>query len=389
MPKWSNWSGKLTSRIDALHFIRNEEAACELARQCDAGGQNIRVVGAGHSHSPLVLTNSVLADSSGLSGVISADRETCSAWVWAGTRIYALGRTLHEAGLALHNQGDIDRQAIAGAVATGTHGTGTTLGNLSSRVIGAQIALASGELVNVSDENNPQLFQAAQMHLGSLGIVTRLHLQLRDAYRLRQRNWNQPLASLLVDLDEQMASNRHFEFFWYPETDTAEVKVINETMDPPEYPLSDSNRVGWSYEVLPSHRPHAHTEMEYSLAAEDGIACLIDIQRLLKDRFPEVRWPVEYRSVAADNVWLSTAFDRPTVTISVHQDISADDEPYFRACEEIFLQYNGKPHWGKTNYLDGTQLKSLHPRWDAWWQARDAADPHGTFLNDYMASIRP
>jgi len=389
MPRWSNWSGKLHSHIEDLQFLRSEEAACALSLACAQRGQQLRVVGAGHSHSPLAVTDAVLADCSGLSGVISADSATQTAWVWAGTRIYALGRALHEVGLALHNQGDIDRQAIAGATATGTHGTGATLGNLSSGVIGARIALASGALVDVSPDQEPALFQAAQTHLGSLGIVTRLRLQLREAYRLQQHSWSASLTDLLPDLDTHIAANRHFEFFWYPQTDAAHVKVINETTAEPAYPLTDENRLGWSYEVLPSHRPIAHTEMEYSIPAQDGPACLLEIQKLLHDRFPDVRWPVEYRSVAADEVWLSCACDRPTITISVHQDINEDDEPYFRACEAVFQRYGGRPHWGKVNYLSGDELADLHPHWQDWWQARDRADPDGIFLNRYMQSLHP
>ena len=113
-----------------------------------------------------------------------------------------------------------------------------------------------------------------------------------------------------------------------------------------------------------------------------------EIRRLLATRFTDVAWPVEYRTLAADDVWLSTAYERPTVTISVHQDVREDDEPYFRACEEIFLAYDGRPHWGKVNYLSGQQLAERHPRWADWWRVRDSVDPQGTFLNDYLQNIR-
>ena len=129
--------------------------------------------------------------------------------------------------------------------------------------------------------------------------------------------------------------------------------------------------------------------MEYSVPFEDGPACLKDIRQLLKDDFPEVRWPVEYRTVAADDIWLSMAQGRDTVTISVHQDIREDEEPYYRACEEIFLSYGGRPHWGKVNYLSGQQLQQAYPNWARWWETRNRYDEKGTFLNSYTRSIRP
>jgi FAD/FMN-containing dehydrogenase len=390
MPKWRNWSGKLGADVEALHFVRSENDARELAQIARRNGQTVRSAGACHSHSPLVQTNGILADLSGLSGVVSTDAEHKTAWIWAGTRIYALGRPLRDASLALPNQGDIDQQAIAGATATGTHGTGITLGNLSSRVVGYELATGNGDLITVDSESDPELFAAGQLHLGALGIMTKLELQLREAYKLAEEAWTQQLDDLLADIPKHVESNRHFEFFWYPQTDEANVKVINETSDEPVYPLAaEGSRVAWSYEVLPNHRPHKHTEMEYSVPLERGVACLVEIQRLLRDRFTDVRWPVEYRTLAADDVWLSTAFDRPTVTISVHQDVNEDDEPYFRACEEIFLAHGGRPHWGKVNYLSGADLAARHPCWDDWWRARDAIDPSQTFLNDYLKGIRP
>jgi L-gulonolactone oxidase len=166
-------------------------------------------------------------------------------------------------------------------------------------------------------------------------------------------------------------------------------KRIDETDDPPEYPLAEGTRCAWSYEVLPSHRPDPHTEMEYSVPAERGPQCFAEIRELVTTRFPELTWPLEYRTVAADDVWLSMAHGRPTVTISVHQDAALDDEAVFRACEEVFLRHEGRPHWGKVHYLGGDVLAERHPHWRQWWRVRDAHDPDGTFLNDALEAWRP
>lgn len=390
MPSWKNWSGRQRSKPEQLHFIRSEIDAVAVVRAAVAAKRSVRVAGAGHSHAPLVLSDGVIVDASGLAGVVSTDAASKRAWVWSGTRIYALGRPLHDQGLALKNQGDIDRQAIAGAVATGTHGTGRALQNLSASVAGIRLVAASGEIVECSASKNAELFRAARLNLGAFGLVTQLQLQLTDAYRLQERAWTEPFEPLMAKLDSHIAATRHFEFFWYPHTDAANAKATDDTTEAAVYPLAEEgSRRAWSYEVLANHRPQLHTEMEYSVPAEQGPACMRAIRELIHRDFPDLRWPVEYRTLAADDVWLSTAYERPTVTISVHQDVNEDDEPYFRACEEIFNAHSGRPHWGKVNYLDGTALAARHPRWADWWRVRDAIDPAQTFLNDYLRSVRP
>ena len=375
--------------------MRTEVDAAAVAATANQEGRTVRVAGAGHSHQPLVVPDGgedggLIVDVSGLSGVIETDPATRRAWVWAGTPVHALGRPLLEAGLGLVNQGDIDRQLIGGAVATGTHGTGAGLGNLSSAVVGAEVALASGDLVRCGPDVEPELWRAVQLNLGAVGIVTRLQLQVRDAYRLRESGAVETLGWVLDRLDTLPTAHRHVEFFWYPTKDRAVVKMIDETDDEPVLPLGpEGSRVGWSFEVLPNHRTWPHTEIEYSVPAEQGPAAMAAIADLLHRDFPTMPWPVEYRYVAADDVWLSTAYNRPAVTISLHQAVADDEEPMFRAAEEIFRSFDGRPHWGKVNFLDGATLAAIHPRWDDWWTVRDQADPDGTFLNRYLTSIRP
>lgn len=390
MPRWSNWSGRLGAEPRALRFLRSEGDAIATIRDAARDGTTLRAVGAGHSHAALVPTEGIILDTSGLAGITHADPHTRTARVRAGTPIYALGPALHDAGLALPNQGDIDRQFIAGACATGTHGTGDTLQNLSAAVVGARLVLASGDVVTCGPDVNADLWQVARLNLGAVGLVTELTLALRDAYRLEERAWFEPLDSLLSRLDSLSAATRHFEFFWYPHDNRAFAKSLEETREAPRYPLGEEGtRCAWSYEVLPNHRPARHTEMEYSVPAEAGRACLEDLSQMIRRRFPDLRWPVEYRTLAADDVWLSTAYQRPTVTLSVHQDIREDEKPYFEACEAVFAAHGGRPHWGKVHYLDGRRLADLHPCWERWWAVRDNVDPGGLFLNAHLRALRP
>ncbi len=390
MTYWNNWSGRHRWSPRQMHFAYSEEDVQALLASANEAGETLRVVGAGHSHADLIPGADHLVDIGALSGVVSIDSRRSTAWIWGGTPIHTLGPALHRHGLALHNQGDIDRQSIAGAVATGTHGTGVTLGNLSSGVMGLRLVCANGDVRVVTQDSEPDIWRAARLGLGAFGVVSQLELQLKPSYRLHERVSLVDHDKVVDGLMERTREHRHLEFFWYPKTDQAMLKIIDETDEPAQYPMADEgNRVGSSFEVLPNHRPHKHTEMEYSVPAADALACFAAIRTLLHTQFTDVNWPVEFRTLAADDVWLSTAFERETVTISVHQDINEPDEPYFRACEAIFQRYDGRPHWGKVHYLGAEQLADVHPRWNDWWHVRNQLDPSGTLLNPWLASIKP
>lgn len=361
--------------------------AAVIARAA-AEGRRVRATGSGHSHSPLIPTDDVIVDVSGLSGVIDVDVDARRATVFGGSGIHALGRPLLEHGLALGNQGDIDRQTIAGACGTGTHGTGLSLRNLSASVAGGRVAMANGDLVDI--DLNSEWFPVLQLNLGGLGVVTRLDLDLRPAYVLQETGWSAPYDDLRAEFDDRFANHRHFEFFWFPRTDVAAAKTMDEVDEPAHYPVgAEGQRRAWSHEVLPNHRPVLHTEMEFSVPYERGGECLDEIRQLLLTEFTDVEWPVEYRAIAADEVWMSTAYGQPMVSISVHEAIDKDDGPYFRACEAIFRRYEGKPHWGKAHFFDGDDMARAHERYADWWAVRESADPSGTFLNDHLESLRP
>jgi len=390
MNSWSNWSGRHQCEPSDVHFARSVDDVSAVVAAANAAGRRLRVVGAGHSHYPLVPTEGLILDVSGLAGVLETSPKRRTARVRAGTPIHALGRPLHDAGLALANQGDIDRQTIAGAVATGTHGTGRGLKNLSAAVRAVSLVLASGELVRLSAEENPELFEIARLNLGAVGVVVDLTLGLRESYRLLEHGWTASYADIVTEIATLPERHRHFEFFWYPHRDRVVAKTIDETSAEAVYPLgAEGERCAWSYEVLPNHRPAKHTEMEFSVPLASGPGCLAEIRELIRSDFPELRWPIEYRTVAADDVWLSTAAGRDVATISVHQGIDQDDEPLFRACEAVFRRYAGRPHWGKVHYFDAEDLGAAHPRWRDWWSRRDAVDPRGTFLNATLESLRP
>jgi FAD/FMN-containing dehydrogenase len=337
-----------------------------------------------------VATAGVLVDAEDLAGVVRVDAARGEATLRAGTRISALGAPLRAAGVALHNQGDIDRQSIAGAVATGTHGTGRELRNLSAAVVGARLVLADGEVAECDAQREPELFEVARLSLGAVGVVTELSVSVRAAYKLEERMWLDPLDDVLARIDALSRATRHFEFFWLPGSARAACKALSETDADPVYPLAkEGARCAWSYEVLANDRPDKHTEMEYSVPIARGPACFAALRARIERDFPALRWPLEYRTLAADDLWISTASGRATATISVHQGAGEPDEPLFRACEEIFSAHDGRPHWGKVHYRSGAELADLYPRWGDWWRARDRWDPSGRFLGPYLESLRP
>ncbi len=389
---WSNWAGNETSEPQALHVVRTIEDAQACVREAASRGLSVRTAGTGHSHYRLIPNDQgIIIDLSALSGVINVEQVDGEhiATIFAGSKIASVGPQLLAAGVGLANQGDIDRQSIAGAVATGTHGTGPTLGNFAAAVRGLEVINPAGEILELSKDKNREIFNAARLNLGAFGLVTTVKLAVLPAYRLKDNIATEDYPALRPKIETATGQHRHFEFFWYPRRDRAMVKRIDLTEEAPVYPIGEEgNRQGWSFEVLPSHRPDLHTEMEYSVPLEESLNCFEEIRSLMMEHFPEVRWPVEYRTLAADDVWLSTAYERPTATISLHQAIDLPAEPLFSAAEKIFIKYGGRPHWGKIHYLSGEQLAAAHPRWDDWWQVRDQFDPNRVFLNERLASWR-
>jgi len=390
MVAWSNWSGKLTAEPARVVPVATEEGIRAEVLAASASGTTVRTAGTTHSHHPLLPTDGVILDTRPLAGLVRADADARTATFRAGTKIQMAGRPLLEHGLGLKNQGDIDQQAIGGAVSTGTHGTGPSLGSFSSAVEGVRLMLVDGSIVDCSADNEPELFEASRLSLGAIGVMSEVTLSVREAYRLDEHGWLEPFESVMERIDELVAATRHFEYFWYPGQERAICKAIDETDEPPRYPLGgEGERRGWSFEVLPNVRVDPHTEMEYSVPAENGPACVEAIRSLLASDFPDAQWPIEYRTVAADDVWISPANGRATVTISIHEAVEKDDEPYYRAAEEIFRSFGGRPHWGKMHYLSGDDLAGDYERWDDWWRVRDSVDPDGILLNHRLRELQP
>jgi FAD/FMN-containing dehydrogenase len=396
---WRNWAGTVTCRPRFSEAPAGEEEIVALVRDRDRAAGPIRVAGSGHSFTPLCVTDGTLISLDNLQGVVAADRAHGEATIWAGAKISQLGEPLLAAGLALENQGDVDYQALAGAIATGTHGTGIHFGSLSACVTRLRLVLAGGDIVTCSASSEPELFKAAQVSLGMLGIVTQITMRLLPAYRLLERTWVAPVAEAMSQLDTLIQHNEHFEFFWLPRQDAMAMKTLNTTTaEPSGAPPSDAplgalerytppDRVDWSYRVFPSQRTIPFVEMEFAVPGAQGPACFYEIRELIRKDFPALQWPIEYRTLQADDIFLSPAYQRDSVTISVHESPDRPYQPYFDAVEAIFREHGGRPHWGKLHTHTASELRALYPLWDRFHAVRKAVDPSGRFLTPYLRRL--
>lgn len=392
--QWSNWSGSVTCTPQTVAMPTAETT---LANHVKAAGETVRVAGSGHSFTPLCASNGVLLSLDGLQGLVTTYQET--ATFWAGTKLYAVGDPLWSAGLALANMGDIDRQALAGAISTGTHGTGPTLGSIATQVVGLRLVLASGEIVECSPTQEPALFRAAQISLGALGIITQVTLRCLPAYRLHEKTWVAGFEECMAQLETLIATNRHFEFFWVPSEDVCAMKTLNPTpverLDMPYRPTVTGRltryvhgeRIDRSYRIFPSERNVKFNETEFAIPTANGPDCLREIRQLMQHRYPAVLWPLEYRTLAADDIPLSPAYGRATVTISVHQAAELPYNPFFADVEAIFRNHRGRPHWGKIHTHTARDLAALYPLWTDFQQVRTQVDPTGLFLNDHVRAM--
>lgn len=421
MRNWSRTVAWTPGRVEAPATLEGIVRTVDDARRA---GRRLRPVGAAHSFTPLAATSGVQLSLHRHTGVVAvADGQ---ATVRAGTRLGALGDELARRGVAQENLGDIDAQAVAGAVATGTHGTGAALGSIATQVAGLRLVTADGELLEISRRRRPELLPGAVVSLGLLGVITELTLEVVDAYRLHYRTSGRDLDDVLADLPRLVRRHRHVEFFWLPYSGRVQLKV-QDVSDAPPTPrwrrdvsevvvenvglglVSEIARavprlapraswlagrlIGRDEGVAPSHRVFANrrwmrfNEMEYSLPAERLVDAIGELRDLLhRRRFP-VTFPIEVRFVAADDLWLSPAHRRDSAYVAVHTYKDTAFRDYFLAAEEIFVAHGGRPHWGKVHSLTAADLRARYPRWDDFLRLREEMDPDRMFLNRYLERL--
>ncbi len=419
---WRNWSGSQT----CLPQARVAPASVsELQTLVAEGSGVVRAVGAGHSFTPLVPTEGTIVSLSRLSGLVDHDTTSLQATLRAGSRLGDIGAPLEQAGQALVNMPDIDEQTLAGCLATATHGTGVDIGCMSTLVEGIQLVNARGDLVDCDRQHNTELFEAARVSLGVLGIITQVRLQNVEPYRLRRETVWREFDEILEMADSEADKHRNFEFYYVPFSGmgfTDSQDISNEAVSSTEKldgnegvrdlqrardwlewspglrelvlgsymkTLGDEVTIENSWKNYASERNVRFNEMEYHLPRENGLQALREVRVALESQHPEVFFPIEVRFVKGDDIWLSPFYRQDCCSIAVHRFFEEDFTPYFKTIEPIFRKYNGRPHWGKLNTLQRQDFRKLYPRWDDFAEVRRQMDPQGRFLNPYLASLFP
>jgi FAD-linked oxidoreductase len=422
---FSNWGGTVRFEPAQIALPTNEDELRMIIVNAAREGRTVRPVGAAHSWPALVETNDVLVSLDRMQGLVAVNG--MQATVWAGTRLKKLGELLHANGLAMENLGDIDVQSIAGATSTGTHGTGTRFRSIANQVAGLRMVLADGSIVTCSATEHPELFDAARVSLGALGIITQITLQCVPTYRLKFIAGKEKLSSVLANLERYDRETRNFEFYCFPYSELVQTKFIHATDEEPRGSkalryLNDvvlENTVFGTFCGLAKHVPasipavsrltaavagggtkvdHAHRifatvrtvrfkEMEYSIPAEHLPEAITSILRLIRDERIRVNFPIECRFVKGDPLWLSPAYQRDSAYIAVHMYKGMPHEDYFARVEALLLSFGGRPHWGKMHTLAAPELKVLYPRWNDFQDLRRQLDPQGVFLNGYLKRL--
>lgn len=399
---WRNWVGNQSCVPRYKAAPASEAELADLMAKAHAQGLNIRCAGSGHSFTPIVATGGLLLTLAGMTGIRAVDTECQRVTVSAGTRIGAVGRALKAAGLSLVNQGDIDTQAVAGALCTGTHGTGARLSNMASQIVAMRLVQPDGSIVTV-DERDMDMLHASRVAVGTLGVISEITLQAMPAYNLHERLWRDDFETCMARYDELAATHRHFGFFWCPTSesrhlyclpDTAAVSSTNKTADVCEMKVMDITeappmksafeRIAYSSEIYPiEYVPNFH-ELEYAVPVEHGKVALCAVRELMLTRHTNCIYPIEFRFTAADPAWMSPFHHQDSVTLSVSGGPGIDYWDYLRDVDAILRRYNARPHWGKMHFLDTEDVTALYPKAEDFRALRRRLDPAGVFLNDHL-----
>ncbi|QNO38917.1 FAD-binding protein [Protaetiibacter sp. SSC-01] len=426
---WRNWGRSEASRPAfraSPSTVAEVQAVVRTARE---RGMPVKTVGAGHSFTAIAATDGILVDLDRLQGVVTANSETGRVTLAAGTRLYQLPELLAPWGLALQNMGDIDRQSIAGATSTGTHGTGLAFGGLATTITGAVLVTGDGSILRVNERENAELLPAVRLGLGALGVLVELEIQCVPAYLLKAVEHPEPFE-VIDEFRARVEAADHFELYWWPHTDRVMTKTNTRLpLDAGRAPVGgfanwieeevmsngalaamcnvghlapkitpsinrlatrvygDREYTDYSYEVFTAPRRVRFREMEYALPLDEIPAALHELRAMIDASGWRISFPVEVRAAAPDENWLSTAHGRESGYIAVHRYLRDDPEEYFRAAEQIFLAHGGRPHWGKMHYLDASIFAERYPRFGDFLKVRDRLDPDRTFRNAYLDRV--
>ena len=426
--EWRNWTGDQVAVPARVLAPRDAGEVADAVRAAARDGLRVRMAGSGHSFTGAALTDGVLLRPQRLTGLLAVDTAGGTATVRAGTRLRELSGLLATHGLALENLGDIDAQTIAGAVATGTHGTGAGYGGLAAQVTGLELVLADGSVTQASGD----LLAAATVGLGAYGVVTAVTLRCVPAFGLRAVETAEKLDDLLDRWDTLPAEADHVEFYWWPHTRDCQLKRNTRVPVAELHPLPrwkallddelvanalfgavcragvrapalvpPANRLATrllgartytdrSDRVFAARRRVRFHETEWAMPRDALPAVLRELDAVITRRGWRVSFPVEVRFAAADGCWLSTAYGRDTAYLAAHRYVREPYADYFAAVAgivDIVTGGAGRPHWGKLHELDAAALAPRYPRFADAVALRARLDPERRFANTYTDQV--
>lgn len=432
---WRNW-GRSESATPAFRARPTSvDEVVAVVRAARERGLTIKAVGSGHSFTDVAATIGVMVDVSAIEGLIAVDAERHRATLGAGTRLHRLPALLDPHGLALENMGDIDRQTIAGATSTGTHGTGCRFPGLAAQIVALRLVTAAGDVLTVSEAENAELLPAARLGLGALGIVVEVTLQCVPAFLLRAVEHPEPFDGVLDSFEQRATESDHFEFYWWPHTDAVMTKTNTRLpLDPtakdagakPVGPVAnwveetllsngvlalksglgtllprtvrplnrlatrvygDREYTDRSYEVFTAPRNVRFRELEYAIPRAALPEALRELRALIEREGWDISFPVEVRVAAPDDNWLSTAYRRESAYLAVHKYVRDDHLPYFRAVDALLRGFDGRPHWGKIHFQDAASLAPRYPRFEDFRAVRTMLDAERVLANPYLDRV--
>ncbi|MER6680951.1 D-arabinono-1,4-lactone oxidase [Streptomyces olivaceoviridis] len=425
---WRNWGGNVSARPVRQVTPASVEELAGAVRRAREDGLKVKAVGTGHSFTSIAATDGVLIRPQLLTGIRTIDRASMTVTVEAGTPLKRLNAALAREGLSLTNMGDIMEQTVSGATSTGTHGTGRASGSIAAQIKALELVTADGSVLTCSEKENPEVFAAARIGLGALGVVTAITFAVEPLFLLTAREEPMPFERVLAEFDQLWAENEHFEFYWFPHTGNTNTKRNNRSAGP-EQPVG--RLAGWfedeflsngvfqvaqwagravpatvpaiarissralsartytdiPHKVYTSPRRVRFVEMEYAVPRAAVVQTLRELKALVDRSGLRVSFPVEVRTAPADDITLSTASGRDSAYIAVHMFRGTPYQAYFTAAERIFTAHEGRPHWGKVHTRDAEYFSRVYPRFGEFTALRDRLDPDRLFQNDYLRRV--
>ncbi|MGN7401888.1 D-arabinono-1,4-lactone oxidase [Cytobacillus praedii] len=423
---WKNWAHTFESQPEKIFYPSSINEVSAIVKEATIEGKTIRVIGAGHSFTRLVESDDWLISLDSLSGIESIDKENGTMTVFGGTRLYQVGEELGKEGFSQENLGDINVQSIAGAISTGTHGTGLQFGNISTQVTRIWLVTAAGEVLPISKTENAHYFNACLVSLGTLGIIVKVTLKIIESPIYEYISNQVEFPILEKNLTQLIETNRHFEFYLFPYSDLVQIKTMNISNQKPKslrlhhfknlllenylfFILSEicrlfpntcrfisrlsSKSVGrtsiaaHSYQLFATPRIVKFREIEYCIPLQHLLPAIQEIRECIEVQKHKVHFPIECRMVKADDIWLSPSYKRESAYIAFHMYKGMPYEDYFHDMEQIMKKYDGRPHWGKMHNRNNNDLYNLYPMLTDFLTIRDELDPFGLFLNGYLRDL--